>query len=144
MESNDVSIAYRVLVVDDEEVVALTLAHVFNYKGYEARAAYSAEQGLELLNHRPPHLALVDVCLPRMNGIECCRILKQDSLIGRDIARIPWSPLFHHGRTTFLAFAIAFGFGGVGNLFDAPAADTCQDDRIHFDPRVFSILGCDL
>jgi CheY-like chemotaxis protein len=61
---------YRVLVIDDEKVIALTLARIFTGHGYEARAAYSAEEGLELISGWPPHLAIVDVRLPGMNGVD--------------------------------------------------------------------------
>jgi CheY-like chemotaxis protein len=70
VEPNLSSTTHRVLVIDDEKVIALTLAHIFSARGYEARAVYSAEEGLELVNNWPPHLAIVDVKLPGMNGID--------------------------------------------------------------------------
>ena len=66
----------RVLIVDDEHVIANTLATIFSHAGYESRAAYSAESALELIPSWPPHLAIVDVVLPAMNGIDCAILLK--------------------------------------------------------------------
>ena len=66
----------RVLIVDDERVIADTLVTIFSAAGYESRAAYSAEGALELIPSWPPHFAIVDVILPGMNGIDFAILLK--------------------------------------------------------------------
>ncbi len=66
----------RVLIVDDEHTIANTLATIFSNAGYESRAAYSAEGALELIPRWLPHLAIVDVVLPAMNGIDFAILLK--------------------------------------------------------------------
>jgi CheY-like chemotaxis protein len=66
----------KILVVDDEAAVADSLQLIFSIRGYEARVAYSAEQAIEVLSEWEPHLALLDVMLPQMNGIELAGILK--------------------------------------------------------------------
>lgn len=66
----------RVLIVDDEKVISVTLSIIFASKGYEVRKAYSAEEGLSLLNGWTPDLALLDVCLPGMNGIDLAILMK--------------------------------------------------------------------
>jgi DNA-binding NtrC family response regulator len=66
----------RVLIVDDEHVIADTLVTIFSGAGYESRAAYSAESALELITSWPPHFAIVDVILPGMNGIDFAILLK--------------------------------------------------------------------
>jgi CheY-like chemotaxis protein len=60
----------RVFVVDDEHVIADTLAKIFSNEGYETKAAYSAEEALVIVSEWHPHLAIVDVCLPVMSGID--------------------------------------------------------------------------
>jgi CheY-like chemotaxis protein len=60
----------RVLIVDDEHIIADTLVAIFSGAGYESRAAYSAEGALGLIPSWPPQLAIVDVILPGMNGID--------------------------------------------------------------------------
>ncbi len=64
--------ARKVLVVDDERVIADTLAQIFVNAGYDALAVYSAEEGLRLITdfHWIPDLAILDVHLPGMNGID--------------------------------------------------------------------------
>ncbi len=60
----------RILIVDDEPNVTETLGLIFSTRGYEVREAYSAEQAIEVLAEWKPDLAIVDVMLPQMNGIE--------------------------------------------------------------------------
>src|SRR6185437_8338257 len=66
----------KIMVVDDEETIADTLALIFSSNGYDARSAYSAEQALEMLEEWRPDLAIIDVVLPGMNGIEFAIFLK--------------------------------------------------------------------
>lgn len=66
----------RILVVDDEEAIADTLSLIFRSNGYESHTAYSAEEALEMLETWKPDLAIIDVVLPGMNGIEFAIFLK--------------------------------------------------------------------
>jgi len=66
----------KILIVDDEQTIADTLALIFTSNGYEARTSYSAEQALESLEEWRPDLAVIDVVLPGMNGIEFAIFLK--------------------------------------------------------------------
>jgi CheY-like chemotaxis protein len=68
---------HKVLVVDDERTIADTLAVIFSQRGYETRAAYSAEQALEIVAEWPPDLAILDVILPQMNGIDLSILLSE-------------------------------------------------------------------
>ncbi len=67
----------RVLIVDDESVIADSLAIIFSNEGYDARAAYSAEQALQLFAEWVADLAIIDVRLPGMNGIDLAIRLKE-------------------------------------------------------------------
>ena len=66
----------KVLVVDDEETTAKTLALIFGNRGYQTRAAYSAEEAIDVIAEWQPDVALLDVNLPRMNGIDLAIALK--------------------------------------------------------------------
>jgi DNA-binding response OmpR family regulator len=59
-----------VLVVDDESVIADTLAEILTRSGYAAMPAYDAEEALETALLVPPELLVADVVLPGMSGIE--------------------------------------------------------------------------
>jgi CheY-like chemotaxis protein len=60
----------KVLVADDEQVIANTLAIILNQSGFEARAVYSGEKALELLDSFQPDMLISDVIMTGMTGIE--------------------------------------------------------------------------
>jgi CheY-like chemotaxis protein len=60
----------RVIVVDDEQTIATTLAIILNQAGFEARAAFSGEQVFELLDSFQPEMLIADVIMPGMTGID--------------------------------------------------------------------------
>lgn len=74
----DVAERPRVLIIDDERVVADTLVMVFARSGFNARAAYSAEEALAVIPGWMPALAIIDVYLPAMNGIDLAIRLKAE------------------------------------------------------------------
>jgi len=65
-----------VLIVDDDQAIADTLAAIFRLHGYDARVAYSAEEAIESIASCVPDLALLDVNLPGMNGIDLAIVLR--------------------------------------------------------------------
>ncbi|HEY1768517.1 MAG TPA: response regulator [Terracidiphilus sp.] len=65
----------KILVVDDERNVADTLCTILSGNGYECRAAYSAEESIGVMAHWQPALAIIDVILPEMSGIELAILL---------------------------------------------------------------------
>jgi len=67
----------KILVVDDEEKLVESISSFFNSRGYETMTATSAEQALDLLKVEQPALAIVDVRLPGMNGLEFVKLLRQ-------------------------------------------------------------------
>jgi len=66
----------RILIVDDEQAIADTLALIFRTQHYEARVAYSAERAIETLAEWRPDLAVLDVILPQMSGIDLAIVIK--------------------------------------------------------------------
>ncbi len=60
----------RVLVADDEQVIANTLAIILNQAGFEARAVYSGEKAIEELDSFEPDMLISDVIMTGMTGIE--------------------------------------------------------------------------
>jgi CheY-like chemotaxis protein len=60
----------RVLVADDEQVIANTLAIILNQAGFEARAVYSGEKAIDALDTFHPDMLISDVIMTGMTGIE--------------------------------------------------------------------------
>jgi CheY-like chemotaxis protein len=60
----------RVLVVDDEQVIADTLAKILDLNGYDASAVYTGTAAVESARSLKPDLVISDVIMPDMNGIE--------------------------------------------------------------------------
>ncbi len=60
----------RILIVEDEKVVADTLGKILSSNGYDIRVAYSAESAMTTISQWTPDLAILDVMLPKMSGIE--------------------------------------------------------------------------
>jgi DNA-binding response OmpR family regulator len=65
--------------VDDEEAARLTLAELLALEGYEVTAASSGEEAVELLSQGPFDLAIVDIKMPGMDGLEVVEVLQERS-----------------------------------------------------------------
>jgi CheY-like chemotaxis protein len=59
----------KILIVDDEQTIADTLAMIFRSVGYEAYTAYNGLRGLEAARELKPHLVLSDVVMPVLDGV---------------------------------------------------------------------------
>jgi CheY-like chemotaxis protein len=60
----------KVLVADDERVIADTLAMILNQSGFDARAVYSSEKALEVVPAFKPDMLISDVIMGELNGID--------------------------------------------------------------------------
>jgi CheY-like chemotaxis protein len=67
----------KVLVADDEQVIANTLAIILNQAGFEARAVYSGENALETVDAFQPNMLISDVIMTGMTGIEAAIQIRQ-------------------------------------------------------------------
>jgi len=69
----------HVLVVEDEETLRHIILSVLEEKGYQVRVAETAEKGLSMLWNFNPAVALLDIVLPGMNGLQFLREVKRIS-----------------------------------------------------------------
>jgi len=72
--------ATNVLVVDDSLSARRTLAQVISDAGYEARTAVDGLDAIDAIEERQPNLILLDLEMPRMNGLELAAHLRSDQL----------------------------------------------------------------
>jgi DNA-binding response OmpR family regulator len=68
--------AHRILVVDDEPMVCEVLERYFELEGYEVATAGDGETALSLFESEPPSLVLLDLMLPRIDGLEVFRRMR--------------------------------------------------------------------
>ena len=68
----------KILVVDDETTMLETLSGFFGSRGYQLMTAASAEAALKLIAEEQPALALIDIKLPGMNGLELLNVIKRE------------------------------------------------------------------
>jgi len=70
--------APRVLIVEDDEAMAVALRDGFTYEGFDVRMAGDGAAGLRLAHEGEHDLIILDVMLPRMSGLDVCRKLRRD------------------------------------------------------------------
>jgi CheY-like chemotaxis protein len=68
----------RVLVVDDQKLIADTLTEILRNQGFDAAAAYDGWDALDLAQRFRPGLLLSDILMPRMNGVALAITIRQN------------------------------------------------------------------
>lgn len=69
----------RVLIIEDEAPLAETLAYNIQQEGHEAIIASDGLAGLDRARKEQPDLVILDLMLPKMDGLEVCRLIRRDS-----------------------------------------------------------------
>ena len=66
----------RVLIVEDDQAMAVALRDGFTYEGYSVQVARDGATGLRLASEKGLDLVILDVMLPRLSGLDICRQLR--------------------------------------------------------------------
>ena len=66
----------RILIVEDERAVARGLTYALQAEGFQISWADSGQRGLDLAAQTDPHLIVLDIRLPDLNGFDVCRRLR--------------------------------------------------------------------
>lgn len=69
----------KVLIVEDEETLARTLAEKLRSDGFTVITAADGEEGLEKIREERPDLIVLDIMLPKLDGLSLCRIVRRDT-----------------------------------------------------------------
>jgi len=77
MDSNEYK--YKILIADDSPTVIETLNYLFDSEGFVVESASDGVEAIEQSYRSPHDLVVLDIEMPRMNGYQVCRILKDDS-----------------------------------------------------------------
>ena len=75
----------KILVIEDEATLQKALNEVLSRDGYEVVSSLDGLRGLELVKEENPDLILLDIILPKMDGFEVLKRIKEDD----KIAQIP-------------------------------------------------------
>ena len=67
----------KILIVEDEEILAEMYQDKFTQVGYEVFLAFDSREGIELAKKEKPDLILLDILLPDENGIQFLRRIKE-------------------------------------------------------------------
>jgi signal transduction histidine kinase len=97
---------FRILVVDDNHDAATTLSELLRLDGHEPHAVFSAEGALEIAQTFSPDVVLLDIGLPKMDGYEVARRLREISFT----ARPTLIALTGYGQSEDRAKALSAGF----------------------------------
>jgi DNA-binding response OmpR family regulator len=89
----------RILVVDDKEDIVETVSFCLTQEGFEVVAAFDGQQALEVARREQPDLIVLDVMLPKENGYQVARFLREDWQEGR-LPKMP-AILMLTARTVF-------------------------------------------
>jgi two-component system, response regulator PdtaR len=68
---------YSILITDDDRGVRETLAEIVEAKGFRPVLAAHGEEALHIVEHEPIHLALLDMQMPKLTGLETLQLVRQ-------------------------------------------------------------------
>lgn len=68
----------KVLVVDDEQSIVTLLQYNLKQSGFEVVTAYDGEEGLEKIFSEKPDIVVLDLMLPKMDGVEVCKSVRNE------------------------------------------------------------------
>jgi len=76
---------FKILLVDDESDILEFLKYNINKEGFEVHTSSNGKEAIEIAKKITPHLILLDVMMPEMDGIETCEIMRQDKKLQNTI-----------------------------------------------------------
>ena len=72
---------YNILVVDDDREIVRSLGKLLELEGYRVKKAYNGMEALDILMTEPIHLILLDVMMPKMNGLSALMKIREKNNI---------------------------------------------------------------
>ena len=67
----------KIVVVEDEKTISDIIKYNLEKEGYEVYVAYDGEEGLEVINKVNPDLIMLDIMMPKLDGLEVCKVVRQ-------------------------------------------------------------------
>lgn len=95
----------NILVIEDDQDILELIRYNLQKEHYQVTSACNGEEALKIIKKDPPHLILLDLMLPGIDGLEICRILKADS----SLAMIPIIMVTARGEETDIVLGLELG-----------------------------------
>lgn len=73
----------KILIIEDEIILSEVLEKKLKMAGYKAETAVNGEEGLAKIRAEKFDLVLLDILMPKMNGFELMRILKEEGILNK-------------------------------------------------------------
>ena len=143
----------KILVVDDDTNICELLRLYLTKEGYQVTTANDGEEGLEKFNQLKPDMVLLDVMMPRMDGLEVCRRI-------RKLGNTPVMMLTAKGETFDKVLGLELGADDyVTKPFDtkevvarikavlrrtAPASDTSDVKEVNYDKLSINLTNYEM
>jgi CheY-like chemotaxis protein len=71
-------VSKKILLVDDTQTVLMMVSMMLSDEGFQVTEAHDGQEALDLVDSLKPDLVLLDIIMPRLNGVETCRRLKEN------------------------------------------------------------------
>ena len=143
----------KILVVDDDTNICELLRLYLTKEGYQVTTANDGEEGLEKFNQLKPDMVLLDVMMPKMDGLEVCRRI-------RKLGNTPVMMLTAKGETFDKVLGLELGADDyVTKPFDtkevvarikavlrrtAPASDTSDVKEVNYDKLSINLTNYEM
>ncbi len=108
---------YNLLIIDDENEYLSVYQNFFVKRGFNVEVAHDGVEGLEKLRSEEFDVAIVDIKMPKMDGIEMIRKANEEDIDTDMII------LTGHGDKDDAIAAINIGYWAVGGWFEKPGID---------------------
>ena len=95
----------KILVVDDEPNIALSVEYLMKRQGYEVTIANDGQQALDMLAEQIPDLMILDVMMPHKNGFDVCIEVRSNDAM----SRLPILMLTAKGREAEMKKGLSLG-----------------------------------
>lgn len=96
----------RILVVDDNQASAQTLGWMLELGGHTIRLALDGRSGVDIARAFQPHVILLDIGMPGLNGYEVCALMKKEPVLKDTvfIAQTGWGQQEHRQQSREAGF----------------------------------------
>ncbi|MCX7796473.1 MAG: response regulator transcription factor [bacterium] len=143
--------AEKILIVDDEKPIVDSIKYTLYREGYDVVVSYDGEDALEKFKKENPDLIILDIMLPKLSGLEVCRIIRRTSNVpiimltakGEDMDRVIGLELGadDYVPKPFSMRELVARIKAVLRRAKIPLSQTKTKEKLEFDDVVIDVVG---